>query len=176
MTLLFADETRSAVISPCRRYRYRLEREVSANGLAFAYFGINGSKADATIDDQTTKKWIGFTRRNGGRKYIVGNPFAFRSQDVRLLADVGDPVGPENAQHLAGIIRDADILVPCWGSRNKIPERLHPQLDALRDLIFASGKPVRVFGFTASGDPKHPLMLGYDTALVNWDGMTSVNN
>jgi hypothetical protein len=27
---------------------------------------------------------------------------------------------------------------------------------------------VRHFGLTTSGDPKHPLMLGYNTPLVNW--------
>ncbi|MDF5058816.1 hypothetical protein P3593_24175, partial [Vibrio parahaemolyticus] len=26
------------------------------------------------------------------------------------------------------------------------------------------------FGVTGSGDPKHPLMLGYSTKLVPWGG------
>jgi hypothetical protein len=158
----------SAVISPCETWRYRLDREVQAEGLVFAYFGVNGSTAGPVEEDQTTKKWRGFTLRNDGRRYIAANPFAFRAKDVRRLAEVADPVGPENARYLADIIAEADILVPCWGDRNKVPARLWPHIDALRAQIFASGKPVKIFGLTAGGDPKHPLMLGYDTPLVPW--------
>ncbi|MBA8904849.1 DUF1643 domain-containing protein [Aminobacter ciceronei] len=158
----------SAVISDCTDYRYRLDREVQERGLVFAFFGVNGSTAGPVEEDQTTKKWRGFTLRNGGCRYIAANPFGYRAKDVRRLAEVDDPVGPENARYLREIIAEADILVPCWGSRDKIPERLRHHLDDLRELLFASGKPIKVFGFTSSGDPKHPLMLGYDTPLVDW--------
>lgn len=160
----------TAVISRCGTYRYRLEREVQAHGLVFAYFGINGSTATATEDDHTVRKWIGFTQRNDGRRFIVGNAFAFRATDVAELGRADDPVGPYNDRHLRAIIAQADVLVPCWGSRAKLPVRLHPRLDALRDRLLASGKPVRVFGLAQSGDPLHPLMLGYETPLVDWRG------
>ncbi|MFH7094285.1 hypothetical protein ACHWI2_17055, partial [Klebsiella pneumoniae] len=68
------------------------------------------------------------------------------------------------------IIRDADVLVPCWGSRTKLPKSLHVHLDRLLEQLVASGKPVLAFGVTGSGDPKHPLMLGYSTKLVPWGG------
>lgn len=168
MSATLFDLHSSAVISPCTDYRYRLDREVQERGLVFAFFGVNGSTAGPIEEDQTTKKWRGFTLRNGGRRYIAANPFAYRSTDVRRLAEVADPVGPENARYLREIIDEADVLVPCWGSRDKIPERLRHHLDALRAQIFASGKPVKTFGFTSSGDPKHPLMLGYDTPLIDW--------
>ena len=80
---------------------------------------------------------------------------------------VPDGVGPQWVR-LAEIIAEADILVPCWGDRNKVPPHLRHHFDALKRLIFASGKPVKIFGLTAGGDPKHPLMLGYDTQLVDW--------
>nr|WP_275225210.1 DUF1643 domain-containing protein [Citrobacter farmeri] len=99
-------------------YRYRLERDVQPEGLVFGYFGVNGSTATATEDDHTVRKWIGFTKVNGGRRFIVGNAFAFRATDVRELATAVDPVGPENEIHLERIIRDADVLVPCWGIWN----------------------------------------------------------
>ena len=66
----------SAVISSCGTYRYRLERDVSMDGIVFAYFGVNGSTATATEDDHTVTKWIGFTKLNQGRRFIVGNAFA----------------------------------------------------------------------------------------------------
>jgi hypothetical protein len=58
--------------------------------------------------------------------------------------------------------------VPCWGSRTKLPGRLHGQLDALREQILASGKPVRIWGLSQSGDPLHPLTLAYSLPLVEW--------
>lgn len=158
----------TAVISADGLYRHRLDRDVQPLGMVFAFFGVNGSTAGPVEEDQTTMKWRGFTLRNGGSRYIAGNPFGYRAKDVRELAKVADPVGPDNDRYITEIIAEADILVPCWGNRSKIPERLRPHLDALRDKLFASGKPVKVFGFTASGDPKHPLMLGYDTPLIPW--------
>lgn len=158
----------SAVISDCGTWRWRLDRTVATAGLVFAYFGVNGSTATGEEDDATVRKWNGFTIRNGGARYITGNAFGFRATDVRELARCADPVGPENDFYLAQIISEADVLVPCWGNQSKVPERLRPRFSAVRRMIFAAGKPVKVFGLTQSGDPKHPLMLGYDTPLLDW--------
>jgi hypothetical protein len=158
----------SAVISECGLYRYRLERELQLAGIVVAFFGINPSEADSIVPDQTDMKWRGFARLLGARKYVAGNPFAFRAKNVRDLSRAIDPVGPFNDSHLEQIIADADLLVPCWGDRAKVPRAMRPQMDVLAQRILQSGKPVRIFGLTKGGDPKHPLMLGYDTALVEW--------
>jgi hypothetical protein len=160
--------TTSAIISPCGLFRYRLERPIADTGIVMAFFGVNPSTADEQVEDQTTMKWRGFAQIAGARRYIAGNPFAFRAVDVNALAAAADPVGPDNGQHIREIIASADVLVPCWGSRSKLPRLLHPRLDALSDLIRHSGKPVRIFGLTKSGDPKHPLMLSYSTTLIQW--------
>ncbi len=158
----------SAVFSADRKHRYRLDRDVQPSGVVAAYFGVNGSTAGEDEEDQTTLKWRGFSMRNGFARYIAANPFAYCATDVSELARAADPVGPDNARHLAEVILEADVLVPCWGNRGKLPQHLRHHLDDLADLLFASGKPVRIFGLTASGDPKHPLMLGYDTPLRSW--------
>jgi hypothetical protein len=85
-----------------------------------------------------------------------------------MLTRVADPVGPENARYLAEIIAEADVLIPCWGNRDKVPRPLRHHFDTLKELLFASGKPVRIFGLTNGGDPRHPLMLAYDTPIVPW--------
>lgn len=149
MSDLFALQS-SAVFSACGLYRHRLDREVQSHGLVLLYSGVNGSTAGAEAEDQTTMKWRGFTLRNNGRKYIAVNPFGKTAKDVKHLATVADPVGPENARHVAEAIAEADILIPCWGSRNKIPQRLWHYLDEMRDLFFASGKPVFTLEPTAS--------------------------
>jgi hypothetical protein len=157
----------SAVISECGLYRYRLERDVQMQGITIGFFGVNGSTADAMLDDATVRKWIGFTKLLGGKRFIVGNVFGYRATDVRELAMAVDPVGPQNAAHLCQIIADVDLLVPCWGSRTKVPLRLRTHFDSTLDLLFASGKPVKVFGHTLEGDPKHPLFLPYSTAMID---------
>jgi hypothetical protein len=138
----------SAVLSECGHYRYRLDRCLGMfDGPVYAFFGINPSTADASLDDATVRKWKGFVSRWGGSRFIVGNVFAYRATDVRELAKVAAPIGPLNDRYINDICEEADIMVPCWGDR---------------------GKPVMTFGLSKGGDPMHPLMLGYDTPLVEW--------
>lgn len=171
----------SAIISECGKYRYRLERDRlpplaeciiddenfhPLAGKTVAFFGVNPSTADASVDDATVRKWIGFCRRWGVSRFIVGNVFSYRATDVRELAKVPFQQGPQHFAHLEKIIEDADVLVPCWGSRDKVPNDLRNQIDMMIGWLHRTGKPVMHFGLTSSGDPKHPLMLGYDTPLI----------
>lgn len=164
MVELFALKS-NAVFSPCRTWRYLLYREVQATGPLILFSGINGSTAAEDDEDQTSMKWRGFTLRYGGRAYMAVNPFAKTATDPRELAKVADPIGPDNDRHIADALAKADILVPCWGNRTKAPKHLRHRFDWMLAQMFATGKPVLTFGLTKGGDPKHPLMLGYDTPL-----------
>ncbi|QDY42240.1 DUF1643 domain-containing protein [Candidatus Pantoea soli] len=159
----------NAVISPCNQYRYRLDREVAAEGKVIAYFGVNPSYADASIDDNTVIRMRSFTLSHQGKRFIVGNVFSYRSTNVRKLASTNDCFGLEHKFYLNQIIDEADILVPCWGSRNKLPQNLRQHLDSMLRLLLSSGKPVYSFGLTATGDPRHPLMLAGSTKLIPWE-------
>lgn len=166
----------SAIISECGQYRYRLDRYCepmfrlapaeTLKAPTFAYFGINPSTADADIDDATVRKWRGFTERNGGDHFIVGNVFSYRATNVKLIGKVPFPQGPQHFHHLKQIIHEADVLVPCWGGRDKVPKHLRQQLDRLLTWLHRTGKPVLHFGTTDGGDPKHPLFLPYTTPLT----------
>ena len=158
----------SAVLSDCERYRYRLERSWSADGGAVAFIGVNPSTADAEVDDQTVRKWRGFAARWGFGSFVVGNLFAFRSTDVRGLAQQPDAKGPENDRHLAALIAEADLVVPCWGSRAKLPPRLHARIAEVQLLLRHGGRPVKVLGLSQSGDPLHVLTLAYARQLEDW--------
>lgn len=137
------------------------------DGLVYAFFGINPSTADANLDDATVRKWTGFCKRWGASRYVVGNAWPLRSTDVRRLASTTRwlDIGRENQRHILAMAAEADILVPCWGDRAKVPRAMHNELDELLSLLRGTGKPLRHFGLTKGGDPKHPLMLGYDTQL-----------
>ncbi len=158
----------SAVISQCTKFRYRLDRTVSTQGQAFAFFGVNPSYADAMIDDNTITRMRSFTLSHQGSRFIVGNVFSFRSTDVSKLALADDCFGREHDFYISKILDEADILIPCWGSRNKLPRHLHFHLDNMLEMLIKTGKPVLSFGRTASGDPKHPLMLAGSTRLLPW--------
>lgn len=164
----------SAIISACGLFRYRLERQIQDAGIVVALLGVNPSTADATVDDATIRKDIGFGMRNGWRRIIKGNPFAFRATDVRALGNAVDPIGPENNAHLRQILADADLIVPCWGSRRKLPRLLRYRLIQVARMVAECGKPVRIFGLTKGADPLHPLMLGYSTQLVEWQTIERV--
>ncbi|QEM41057.1 hypothetical protein [Pseudomonas phage vB_PaeM_RP7] len=163
----------SAIISECGKYRYRLDRGCSPpfeGSKVYAYFGVNPSTADASTDDATVRKWRGFTERNGGHRFIVGNVFCYRATDVKELRKVDDPFGPESVDYFQSILAEADILVPCWGSLSKLPKHLRGCPPQLLQWMLRSGKPVMCFGLTRCDQPKHPLMLGYDTPLQELAG------
>jgi hypothetical protein len=121
MTDLFAAS--SAIISPCGRYRYRLEREGPGEGRTVVIM-VNPSTADAEQDDATIRKLKGFGARNGWGRIIVGNLFAYRATDVRELAKVDDPFGPRNDWHLHRMIDESSRVIVAWGPSGKLPRYL----------------------------------------------------
>lgn len=164
----------SALLSADGLHRLRLDRDVQESGPVFAYFGINPSTADAAKDDPTVKKLRGFTRVNGGSRFIVANVFSYRSAKVQVLknVDVQDCNTWESLQHLFAIIREADVLVPMWGDVAKVSARHRGTVLALLILLEQMatlyGKPLLHFGTTDGGSPRHPLFLPYSTPLTLW--------
>lgn len=161
----------SAIISDCGKYRYRLDRMTTMpRGPVFAFFGINPSTADASVDDATIRKMRAFVHNWRGRGFIVGNVFAYRATDPRELAsEWDDPVGPDNLMFLDHIVKDADVLVPCWGNRSKAPKHLAAYFDLTLQTLGQSGKPIMMLGEpTMAGDPRHPLFLPLNTPLIDF--------
>lgn len=159
-----------AIFSECGQYRLRLDRYIGAGDVVAAVFGVNPSQAGADHNDQTSKKWIGFGKRLRWRRYVAANAFGLIATDVRDLATAADPYGPRYKETVAEVISEADVLIACWGSRKKLPKVLRPRLDDMAMHLRQSGKPVFCWGHTASGDPIHPMMLGYATPLIPFRG------
>jgi hypothetical protein len=159
----------SAILSVCELYRWRLER-VIGDGPTAAILGVNPSTADAEIDDQTIRKDMGFARRLGWGRIIKGNKFAFRAKDVRALRTAADPIGAENDAHLEAIMRGADVVVAAWGPLAKLPPNLRGRWKAVVAIAERVGKPLMCWGTAQDGQPRHPLVLAYDTPLEPWRG------
>ena len=151
---------RSAVISPCGRYRYRLTRSWAQGGL-LPFVMLNPSTADADIDDPTIRRCMSFARREGAAGIVVGNLFAFRATDPKALASVRDAYGPDNEMALHLILYDASnagLPVVCsWGTQG------NGQFFVQRAQSL--GSRLACLGTTKGGHPRHPLYVRGDQPL-----------
>lgn len=158
----------SAVISDCGRYRYRLDRPHVFGDLTTAVVMVNPSTADATTNDATIRKLLGFRDRHTIGNIVVGNLFAYRATDVHELGRQSDPVGPENDTHLARMFEEADQVLVAWGPLAKQPRYHRGRWRDVMALVPA-GKPVVSIGAPCKdGHPRHPLMLAYAEPLTEW--------
>lgn len=157
-----------AILSDCETWRYTLWRDIADEGLVAALCGVNPSTADAIEDDQTIKKDIGFGERLGWRRIVKVNKFAFRAKDVTKLKTAFDPCGPENDAHIRRVLAEVDLFVACWGPLSKLPKPLRNRWRAIVRMAGEAGKPIYCFGTAQDGQPRHTLMLAYETPLILW--------
>jgi hypothetical protein len=166
---------RSAIISPCQRYRYSLTRDWShlfppdIPGRA-CFVMANPSTADALKDDATIRRCIGFARAWGFGGIEVVNLFAFRSKDPRELiaaADRGeDVIGPENDVYIGTAHNRGRCTVAAWGG---LFSSFEPRVRAVRELL---GDGLHYVGtLTKDGHPRHPRYLRGDLMPVVWRGV-----
>lgn len=155
----------AANFSRCGRYRYALERQLDTDGQGVVLFVmLNPSTADASRNDPTIRRCIGFARRLGARRLLVGNLYAYRATLPRQLFATEDPVGPGNDRWLRRMARQADRIVVAWGAHG-LPERVQR---VGRLLAGVRCEPLLALGLTASGQPRHPLYLPGNAPLQPW--------
>ena len=151
---------KGAVLSECGTYRYKLWRIWDKNLPAVTFIGLNPSTADASVDDQTVRRCIGFAKDWGYGGFNVVNLFAFRSRDPLVLEHIPDPIGPENDRYVkqaTGL--DIALVVAAWGEEGGKFERS-------REMIELVGRELGCLGYTKSGDPRHPSRARKDSKPV----------
>lgn len=151
---------RAAALSPCGTYRYTLMRVWDPFAPCVLWACLNPSKANASEDDPSVRKMVGFARRWGYGSITIVNLFAYRATDPRDLERAGRPIGPENYAHILAAARSADLVVCAWGQH---APRDGLRTYAVRRLIGSAGRAAVCLGRTKSGEPNHPPMLAYDT-------------
>lgn len=173
MTLPEPEASSDALLSEDGLYRYWLSRRWARNGMGMATFVmLNPSTADASLDDPTIRRCIGFARRWGLDGIAVVNLYALRSTDPKGLWAAADPVGPDNDEWLGvhAILAKANAtpVVAAWGAN------AHPDRVAHVAALFASfGVPLHSLGVTKAGQPRHPLYLRADASLAPWQAPTT---
>ncbi|HEY1048192.1 MAG TPA: DUF1643 domain-containing protein [Prosthecobacter sp.] len=181
--------TRNTIISPCGLYRYTLWRDwrhepsplcrdcadfgptcphsggPCDTSKYVVFIGLNPSTADATKDDHTVRKCIGFAKQWGYRSMCIVNLFAFRATQPSDLFKATNPIGPGNNYHFLSVISDADLVIAAWGNQSN--PALAARLKTLkRAAIIKLLRTAQCLGYTASGQPLHPSRPGYLTKRV----------
>ena len=82
-----------AELSEDGQYRYWLSRRLSMGERAVLFVGLNPSTADATKDDPTIRKCVGFASRWGYDWLYMGNVHAYRSTNPEGLKPLDDLEG-----------------------------------------------------------------------------------
>ena len=162
-----------ALISLDGKYRYRLSREWDASADKMTFVMLNPSTADATLDDPTIRRCMGFARRDGFGGIYVVNLYAYRATDPKDMKRAIDPVGPDNDATLRfAFARSADQGAPviaAWGT--------HADPRRVREVRALMGNAdVYSLGVTKEGHPKHPLYIRADQRFERWPSTASASH
>lgn len=147
---------KSAHLSDCGTYRYTLYRAWADDKAPLVWLMLNPSTADATVDDPTVRRILGFTLREGiYGGIVVANLYALRSAYPTDLAKHRDPIGPLNDQYLADLGGSGWDIVAAWGAHAAL-RSAQVLMGPLRD------RSLLCLGKTKGGYPKHPLYIKAD--------------
>lgn len=126
---------------------------------------LNPSTADATTDDPTIRRCIGFAKAWGCGSLSVVNLFAYRATSPKELKLVPDPIGLFNYHFVQQASQQAAITVAAWGIHGG---QLHQGQTVLSML-----KNPQCLGLTSAGHPKHPLYVLQDTPLTSYTALAA---
>lgn len=152
----------SAIISECGKYRYVLRRttgSVMSHIKPVLFIMLNPSTADASQDDPTIRKCVGFAKQWGMTHVNVVNLFAYRSTDPDVLLETDDPVGPENDKYIQEELSKSELVVCAWGSHKSAKLRSGFVKRVLLSGSLTHPKYLRMSRNT--GQPYHPLYVSY---------------
>lgn len=163
---------RSAELSDCGAYRWWLRRSwqiwdkqglpVKSKGVC-CFVMLNPSTADATQDDPTIRRCIGFARSWGYDTLSVRNLFPYRATDPNELHTAVNPTGGERGDTELLAACTAGMVILAWGA--KVP--FGRDVEALK--LFrrhCPEKPLYCLGKTKHDGPRHPLYVRSDAVPV----------
>jgi len=142
---------RKASFSRCQRYRYQLRRRWAGGEGQCVFIGLNPSTADASVDDPTIRRCMGFAQDWGFNELIMVNLFAYRTPHPAILKQCDDPVGSGNRRALRRAVDGAQRIVVAWGNHGTHLDQ------ASRFAGIWAAHSVHCFGLSKNRQPLHPL-------------------
>ncbi len=150
-------------------HRYKLWRIWDEQSPLLGWVMLNPSTADASVDDATIRKCMGFARRWDFGGIIVANLFSWRATNPAELysVDADRLNGSSSDQRLLELARDCGQVVVGWGAHGaRWPRRVREVSDLLH--FQRNGAQISHLGLTKAGEPKHPLYIPYVQAPEAW--------
>lgn len=147
-----------------KTYRYSLWRELDGDRGPVLFIMLNPSTANATKDDPTVRRCIGYAKMWGHRKLYVGNIFSYRATDPRQLKKADEPIGPLNNTHLVDMAKDSELVIAAWGTHGNLFGRGMK----VWSLMSHEGIGLSYLRMTKFGHPSHPLYLSKNIKPKNW--------
>lgn len=152
----------SAILSDCGRFRYALKRRWG-DGPQALFIMLNPSTADASADDPTIRRCIGFAKREGCGGLRVENLYAFRATDPNTMFSHAHVAVGATDQFISVALDESDgPVIAAWGADKRAQNRARRVIEILRGC----GARVVCLGKTANGSPRHPLYVKGDAPLV----------
>lgn len=170
--------TKSADISPCGTYRYRLTRSWDDQASIMRFIMLNPSTADADVDDPTIRRCMGFARREGCGSIVVVNLFAYRATKPADLTEAimerhshawegREAINQEIARAaLSQRAGNPAPVVAAWGANWRALSRRGISRPSVESYAEKVGAKLTCLGLTGQGDPRHPLYVKGDAPLV----------
>ena len=157
---------KEAVISDDQLYRYTLYREWAEDPMfegvkVLNFVMLNPSTADASVDDPTIRKCVGFAKCNGFNAIRVVNLFAYRATNPKDLLPLGDQIfGPDNDSYIREIPTE-ETVVAAWGSFPYPHNWLYRRVESVVKLLDRKLWCVKKSGPDSVPRPWHPLYVPY---------------
>lgn len=147
--------------SPCRSYRYSLDRIWNSHDPSVLFILFNPSTADETKDDPTLRRCIQFAKNWGYGGLRIVNLYSLRSSNPKRVTLHNAPKGPYHHYQFYQSLRDFRDVVCAWGlNGGPIPSS-----------FFTDSHQVFYLGLNKDGSPKHPLYLPASAELLRWSRM-----
>ena len=159
MTDSLFPELSGAKFSACGNYRYKLWRIWDSSKPMVVFIGLNPSTANATSDDPTIRRVVGFAKRWGFGGVQMMNLFGIISADPKVLIEHPRPIGDTDG-YLWEVVASGLQVVFAWGSFKQIGER-----DKAVIAMFPNAICLKK---SASGKPWHPLYVKADIEPIHF--------
>ena len=115
---------KTAVISRCEKYRYKLTRTWDEDKKKVLFIMLNPSTANHVQNDLTTIRCINFAEKWGYGGIMIGNIYPFRAKRPKDLKrwlnkhSYGDSI-VTNISYVEDMAQQADLIVCAWGCNYK---------------------------------------------------------
>ncbi len=157
---------KEAWLSPCRKFRYRLNRIWDESLPRVTFIMLNPSTADEWEDDPTIRRCIGFAKSWGYGGIQVCNLFPYRATNPKELLTAENPCHPtmefslRNDVFIEEAIQESDKVIYAWGNGTLIDKVLNkfPDYSPLPHLV----QRAHYLALCKDGTPGHPLYLKGD--------------